>query len=587
MKMSVKAGADVRATDTGRDTPIIRAACLGHTDTMRYLVSLPEVDLNRQVTNNYTALHCAVERKHADVVQVLIDAGADIETKNSKGRSPLHLASISGELTTVKILVEAGADVRATDAERDTCLMFAAYGGYTDTVRYLVSLPEVDLDHEGSNNFSALQLAVQGKHADVMQVLIDAGADIETKDDDGRSPLHVASLSELAAVKMLVKAGADVRATDARRDTCLILAACFGLTDTVRYLVCLPEVDLQHQENRNNTALHFAAQEKHLEVMQVLIDAGADIETRNDDGRSPLHVACISGALTTVKMLVEAGADVRATDAERATCLIIAAYCGHTDTVRYLVGLPDVDLNHEGSRNSTALHFAVEEKHADVVQVLIDAGADVETKNDEGHSPLIVASLSGELTTMKMLVKAGADVRATDAEGLTCLMFAAYHGHIDTVRYLTGLSDVCLNHQGSRNYTPLHFAVEGKHADVVQVLIDAGADIETRTDDGRSPLHMASILGELITVKMLVKAGADVRAADAEGNTSLMFAACHGYTDTVRYLVSVPEVDLDREDCDNFTALHFAVLEEHADVVQVLIDAGADTERWNHARHSP
>ena len=81
------------------------------------------------------------------------------------------------------------------------------------------------------------------------------------------------------------------------------------------------------------------------------------------------------GALSTVKMLVEAGADVRATDAKRDTCLILAAYHGHTDTVRYLVGLPEVDLNHQGSDHRTALQVAVKRKHADVVQVLIDAGA--------------------------------------------------------------------------------------------------------------------------------------------------------------------------------------------------------------------
>ena len=112
--------------------------------------------------------------------------------------------------------------------------------------------------------------------------------------------------------------------------------------------------------------------------------------------------------------LVKAGADVRATDADREMCLILSALDGHTDTVHYLVSLPEVDLNHQDSKNyNTALHYAVRRKHADVVQVLIDAGADIETKNDDGRSPLHVASISGELTTVRMLVKAGAD-------GCTC-----------------------------------------------------------------------------------------------------------------------------------------------------------------------
>ena len=188
-----------------------------------------------------------------------------------------------------------------------------------------------------------------------------------------------------------------------------------------------------------------------------------------------------------MKMLVEAGADVRATSDNRATCLILAAYYGHTDTVRYLVSLPEVDLDHQDSNNCTALHFAVQEEHPDVVQVLIDAGADIETKNDEGRSPLHVASISGEPTIVTKLVKAGADARATDAEGNTCLIFAAYFGHTDTVRYLVSLTVVDLNHQGINDRTALHLATERKHTNVVQVLIDAGADIGRLNNAGLSP----------------------------------------------------------------------------------------------------
>ena len=314
-------------------------------------------------------------------------------------------------------------------------------------------------------------------------------------------------------------------------------------------------------------------------VCQVFIGAGADIETKNKKGRSPLLLASRSGELTTVKMLVKAGADVRATDATRDTCLILAAYDGHTGTVRYLVGLPEVDLNHRGRKNRTALQVAVKRKHADVVQVLIDAGADIETKNDRGRSTLHLASFLGELTIMRKLVKAGADVRATDDRRDTCLTFAAYNGHTDAVRYLVSLPEVDLNHQqSSDNNTALHFAVHQKHADVVQVLIDAGADIETKNDRGCSPLHYASIFGELTTVKMLVKAGADVRATDADRDTCLILAAYFGHTDTVRYLVCLPEVDLDQQGSRNRTAVQVAVERIQVDMVQVLIDAGADIE---------
>ena len=594
MTKLVEAGADVRATDSERYTCLMFAAVSGHTDAVRYLAGLPEVDLNQQSEDGHTALHFAVERKHPDVVQVLINMGTDIETKNDKGHSPLHEASISGELTTVKMLVEAGADVRATDSERTTCLMFAAHSGHTDAVRYLAGLPEVELNQQSGDDRTALHVAVERENPDVVQVLIDAGANIEIKNDEGRSPLHVASfVGEVATMTKLVRAGADVCSTDSESMSCLMFAAHSGQTDAVRYLAGLPEVDLDQQSTDDRTALHFAVEANHPDVVQVLIDAGANIEIKNDEGRSPLHLASFSGELTTVKLLVEAGADVRATDAERDTCLILAAYSGHTDTVRYLAGLPEVELNQQSGDDSTALHFAVEPNHPDVVQVLIDAGADLDAKNGLGHSPLHMASISGELTTMTKLVRAGADLCTTDPLRRTCLMFAAHHGHTNAVRYLAGLSEVDLNQQSGDKRTALYAAVMEKHTDVVQVLIDAGADIDAKDGDGRSPLFLASCLGELTTVTKLVKAGADVRATDSERDTCLILAAntpsaAHsGHTDTVRYLAGLPEVDLNQQSGDGHTALHFAVERENPDVVQVLIDAGANIEIKNNEGRSP
>ena len=271
--------------------------------------------------NGMTALHWEAKKDCLDVVKSLVDAGADIEAKDGMGRSPLLVACENGNIAKVKMLVEAGASVRATDYKKQTCLTLAAHHGHTETVRYLVGLPEVEVNQKAMNKHTALHSALLEGHPDVVQLLIDAGADIEARNNFGRSPLLVASSKgKLSIVKLLVKAGAELCATD-YRDTCLTLAAGYGRTETVRYLAGLQDLDVNHAEHGDFTALHNAVYGVHWyysgvpegypDVVQVLIDAGADIEAKDDMGRSPLLHACCKGNLSIVKMLVEGGASVR------------------------------------------------------------------------------------------------------------------------------------------------------------------------------------------------------------------------------------------------------------------------------------
>ena len=516
------------------------------------------------------------------VFQVLIDAGADIETEDDMGRSPLHWSCYSGTLAVVKMLVEAGAGVCVADNKEATCLILAANFGHTETVRYLVGLKDVDVNHEQNIGHTALHWAIQEGHCDVMQVLIDAGSDIEAKDEKGRSPLHWSCFSgKIAVVKMLVKAGAGVRFTDNNGITCLIIASRFGHTETVRYLVGLKDVDVNHADTSGFAALHYAVQQNHPDVMQVLIDAGADIEAMEEKGRSPLHVACLSGSLAVVKMLLKAGAGVCVLSNGGSTCLHFAAHHGHTEIVRYLVDLPEVDVNHQGMNDQSALHYAARQRHPDVVEVLIDAGADIEAQDNDGYSPLFLPSISGGVDTVKVLLRAGADVRATDNTGNTCLMLAGANGHIETVRTLLCMPEVDLDHARDGGSTALHYAVHVTPTDVLQALLDAGADIEAKDAEGRSALLVASSTGEEKSVKVLVEAGAEVRATDDEGNTCLILAAYFGYTDIVRYLLCLSDVH-DR-DAEGDTALHLAAHQKLPDVVKLLLEHGADKSLCNEA----
>ena len=382
VKMLVEAGAGVCATNNYGNTCLFLAAYHGHTETVRYLVGLKGlqgVNVNHKGVDDLSALSCAVRRKHVDVVKVLIDAGADIETKDKVSRTPLTQTSSRGALPLVKMLVEAGAEVHATDSYGLTCHSIASYHGHTETVRYLVGLPQVDLSHKDKKGFTSLLAAAQHNHADVVEVLIDAGADIEIRHKQhGRSPLFLASeCGNLRVVEVLLKAGADVCVTDDTGETCLMLAAGHnGHIETVRTLLCMPGVDVNTSDRSGFTPLHRAIANKHSDVVQLLIDAGADVNAQNRRGGTSLRCACEVGELDILQMLVEAGVDVCAVDDQGNTCLIFAAHHGHTETVRYLVGLNKVDVNLRDFWGHTALHHARQKQHTDVEQVLLKHGAE-------------------------------------------------------------------------------------------------------------------------------------------------------------------------------------------------------------------
>ena len=497
----VKAGADVCVTDSKGLTCLMLAANCGHTETVRYLVGLKDVDVNHENEYGATALLCAVQKGLPTVVQVLIDAGADVQTKNTNGELPLHFASFMGELGAVKLLVEAGADVRATQ-KGDTCLMLASGAGHIDTVRYLVGLPGVEVNtHEEKKGFTALHFAVQEGHADVVQVLIDAGADMEAKNSAGCSALLLAGFhGKLDVIKVLIKAGACVCVTENNGDTCLMLASLYRHTETVRTLLCMPEVDVNHAKYNGSTSLHYAVLKKHTDVVQVLIAAGADVDANNSLGSTPLHCACEVGELDIVQMLLEAGAGVSLVDDKTNTCLIIAAYAGHTETVRYLVGLKDVDVNYRGMTNFTALHVAVHEGHHNVLKVLIDAGADMEVANSRGTLALECACNRGDVVSVKMLVEAGANVHVADTNRASCLMLAVLEGHAETVRYLAGLPQVDVD-EVRQGKTALCCALDGgAHADVVQALGATRRMHVSRTACGGCPVVWWGIGGLFLGV---------------------------------------------------------------------------------------
>ena len=156
---------------------------------------------------------------------------------------------------------------------------------------------------------------------------------------------------------------------------------------------------------------------------------------------------------------------------------------------------------------SAELLEAVKTGDIDSARKLLSGGADVDSRDSEGSTLLMLASHAGNLAMVLALIKAGAEVNACDERGWTPLMKAAYNDELD------------------RGF-----------ADVAQALIDAGANVEMPISYGVRPLMLAAGYGETAVVETLLKAGADVTARNEGGLTALMMVKQKHYVDVINLL---------------------------------------------------
>ena len=192
---------------------------------------------------------------------------------------------------------------------------------------------------------------------------------------------------------------------------------------------------------------------------------------------------------------------------------------------------------------STPLMCAGYNGHEQCVKAwLRQAGADVNTRDADGKSALIIMILKGYYKCAELLVQAGADVNVVDKNGNTPLVCAARNGH-----------GFCVN-----------------------LLLDAGADVNMAAQDKKSPLIIAVLKGYYECVGLLLRAGADVNTADINGNTALMWAAANDEVQCVQQLIEAGADANCTGGANNNTALVFAARYGHERCIELLLNAGAD-----------
>ncbi len=524
-----------------------------------------ETALLRKAINR--GLDRAIANGELDSLNLIIQAGADLNRKEFYGMTRLMNAcsgSHPNKYAIMKLLLQHGADPNATDNGGDNLLMrvLSGYSGTRDDLDTIVPLlldHGLDVNTKNRNGKTALQLACFWGNLDVVKHLIQRGANIHevTKAKEallaevmsgGTSPLTPGQHPEL--VRLLIENGADVNTRD-------------GFGDTV---------------------LMFACEQGHLDLADFLLDRGADINQVNNHifkGRTALMAAARAGRVEAVKLLLAHDAEVNAADSPKETALVKAAYCGHAEVVGILLE-HGADIHARDIWGNTPLLHAARGGRTRILELLLDHGADVNARNDQDWNALMQSCMGGNVKAAALLVARGSEVNLRGKEkeaGATPLMLACWKDSVEIVNLLL--------HNGA----DVHFKdTEGKTAiervmqstlqypvpiEIVRALLEAGADLEIHLLHGCTPLSVAAIKGDLVLMKLLLEKGSQVNAPDEFGVTPLMQAAMYGHQDAVaRLLLYKAEVNAQAQ--TGKTAFAFASEGGHAEIARLLAAARGD-----------
>ncbi|XP_062930039.1 histone-lysine N-methyltransferase EHMT1-like isoform X5 [Mobula hypostoma] len=197
---------------------------------------------------------------------------------------------------------------------------------------------------------------------------------------------------------------------------------------------------------------------------------------------------------------------------------------------------PNFRAEHQNKR--TPLHAAAEMGHVEICHMLVQAGANLDTCDDDQRTPLMDAAENNQLETVKYLLKAGALGDHKDVEGSTCLHLAAKKGHYDVVVHLlsTGLIDV--NCQDDGGWTSMIWATEYKHIDIVKLLLSKGADINIRDNEENICLHWAAFSGCVDIAEIFLNAKCDLTAVNMHGDSPLHIASRENHYECVVLFLS-------------------------------------------------
>ncbi|KAL7298798.1 hypothetical protein TKK_0008542 [Trichogramma kaykai] len=624
-----------------RTTAVHRAARIDNWDFKDIIPKLFKVydkyDLNYIDEFGCTHLHVACEFNCVDVVKKLIGFGHDPNCfEHVKGNSPLHLALSYGHKNLVDLLLRSGANPNSPNKEGSTPLHFIAWRKVDDDLakKFFETCDDIEqsvqVDARDVFGDTPLHLALIAGLKNLTKLLLERDANPNIANEGGLTPLHVICQrdnddDELAQIFFQINEMKSqfvhLNALDKVGNTPLHFALYYGLKSTVElllsrdvelsmvndigltllHIICQKENDddlikklfkvsdenqqelqINAQDKWGNTPLLMAVQNENHAAVEFLLRRGANPNLANAEGLTPLHVICEDNSCHALAEMIFEISDIKyhpihvdAQNLNGNTPLHVAAYFRQPLVTEILLrkGANPNMVNYD---ECTPLHFICNNEVIDVdlLKTFIEINNEIQQTvqlnigDKIGDTPLHLAVKHENLEVVELLLRNGADPDFANEDGLTPLHIICQRKYDDNLAEMflkinESISQTTLvDARDSGGNSPLHLALRRENRMAAEVLLRRGADPNSINKDGLTPLHVISMRRRdndlpnmLIELSNAVDLTLQLDIQDKSGNTPLHLALDHGL-EKVAELLLINGADVNLPNAEGFTALH-------------------------------
>ncbi|MCJ1277945.1 hypothetical protein MMC21_005759 [Puttea exsequens] len=549
VRLLLEAGLNPKLEDEEGNNSLHIAALKGHIEFVDQLLD-HGVSVDAQNNAGHTALHLAATNGHNQIVERLLHKGANVLISDIQNRTVLHHAidnkRFGRDVEIIRLLLKHGISEQEPDIDNMTPLHLAVQCSADDVAELLLDNGfSIDVTIERKNwlaqtrngsiyytlhgssgpflrqdashaGYTPLHAAALFGNADMVKFLLQRGANPNAQGKEGETPLHLALRRWIAKRKLMdawtdpknrLEGALDMIVDDYNDDNSETYHRVHKMrSDTVNMLLDSPRYDVSIQDDRGETCLHAIhygdcdASEHAAKLLQ----RGADLDIRNRKGETAVHLAVRAADHQSLNKFLRYQADPHTTDNCGQNLLHHACasrqYTGREQTISTLLGHSAASalVSSTDSQGRNCLHHQVLNlPDVNIVRILLAQGVNVNQADNQGHSPLVGAIMSGLFNfpkdTIPILLQAGADPRVSDAAGRN-------------LAHLAISQDECAE------------------TSVLELFADYGVKIDAVDTKGRTVLHHAAIAGTLnrrLLHDITERWGVDVNIRDRDNSTAL------------------------------------------------------------------